>query len=296
MSDIEGRYIKKLAPVLILLAGILWGCIGLFVRPLNEAGLYAMEIVAARSYVTAVAMFLFILIYDRKLLRIHLKDLWCFLGTGICSIIFFNYCYFSCINITSLSVAAVLLYTAPVWVMIISFFLFRDKFTREKVLALFLMIPGCILVTGVTGSAQSVSAKGILVGLGAGLGYALYSIFSKCAIKRGYNTFTIIFYTFLISSVGCLVIADNSEIIDVVRTGDNMLGLSLGFAILCTVVPYITYTIGLKYYDNGKAAIIASIEPVAATLLGAVVFKEQLSVSGVAGVVMVIVALGMCKN
>ena len=108
-----------------------------------------MEIVALRATVTCIAMGVFLLIYDRHLFRIHLKDLWCFLGTGIMSIVFFNYCYFKAMTVASLSVAAVLLYTAPAIVMVLSYFLFQEAFTKQKVLALLLTFIGCILVTGV---------------------------------------------------------------------------------------------------------------------------------------------------
>ena len=114
---------KKAAPFLILLAGILWGSMGLFVRTLNGQGLASMGIVSLRAIVTAVSMLIFLLIFDRRYLQIKIRDIWCFFGTGILSIIFFNYCYFSAITLTSMSVAAVLLYTAPAIVMVLSYFL-----------------------------------------------------------------------------------------------------------------------------------------------------------------------------
>ena len=92
----------KLAPLLIVSAGILWGCMGLFVRRLNALGLASMEVVALRAVVTSVLMFLFLLVYDRQLLKIGWKDLWCFLGTGVCSILFFNFCYFKAMELTAL--------------------------------------------------------------------------------------------------------------------------------------------------------------------------------------------------
>ena len=141
-----------------------------------------MEIVALRATVTCIAMGVFLLIYDWHLFRIHLKDLWCFLGTGIMSIVFFNYCYFKAMTVASLSVAAVLLYTAPAIVMVLSYFLFQAAFTKQKVLALLLTFIGCILVTGVITNPGTVTGAGILAGLGAGFGYALYSIFGRYAI------------------------------------------------------------------------------------------------------------------
>ena len=111
--------------ILILTAGILWGCMGLFVRPFNEMGLTTWDIVFLRAILTTVFMAVVLLIKDKRLFKIRLKDIWCFFGTGIVSIVFFNMCYFKEITVTSLSVAAILLYTAPAFVMIISAICFK---------------------------------------------------------------------------------------------------------------------------------------------------------------------------
>ena len=287
---------KKFAPILILIAGVLWGSMGLFVRTLNAQGLASMEIVGLRATVTVVALFLFLLLFDRKLFKICWKDLWCFLGTGICSIVFFNFCYFKAITLTSLSVAAILLYTAPAIVMVLSYFLFQEKLTKRKLLALVMTFVGCVLVTGILTETGNVTAGGILVGLGAGLGYALYSIFSRYALERGYTSLTITFYTFLIAAIGSFFFADMGKVARVAMNGGGNLFFCLAFGVLCTVFPYLTYTLGLQYVENGKASIIASVEPVTATLLGAVLFHEKLTVSGVLGIVLVLAALMICNN
>lgn len=149
----------------ILAAGSLWGSMGLFVRVYNARGLQSMDIVAIRAMATVIAMFVFMIFFRRELLRIRLRDLWCFLGTGIGSIVFFNYCYFKTISLTSMSVAAVLLYTAPAIVMVLSRILFGERFTVRKVTALVMTFVGCIFVTGIIGDAVSLNAAGILTGL-----------------------------------------------------------------------------------------------------------------------------------
>lgn len=282
---------KKIAPLLILVAGILWGCLGIFVRKLNEYGLFSMEIVSLRAIVTCVFMGAFLLAYNPEMFIIHIKDVWCFIGTGICSIVFFNYCYFKSIAMSSLSVAAVLLYTAPSIVMILSYVLFKEKITKKRVLSIVFTFVGCVLVTGVITSPGSINGPGIITGLGAGLGYALYSIFSRYAIEKGYHTFTIMFYTFLIAAVTTLFISDISCTYSVATESTDTFFLCIALGILGTVLPYLTYTLGLKYVDNSKAAVIASIEPVTATLIGVFLYNEIMSISGVAGVVLVIIAL-----
>lgn len=286
---------KKFSSILILIAGILWGSMGLFVRELNSQGLVSMEIVALRAIVTTVAMFLFLLFFDRKLLIIHIKDIWCFWGTGICSIVFFNFCYFKAITLTSLSVAAVLLYTAPAIVMIFSYFLFGEKFTKRKLLSLFMTFFGCVLVTGVLTDTGTISASGIVVGLGAGLGYALYSVFSRYALQKGYHTLTIIFYTFLIAAITTFFMADIGQVVKVATGSVTIFLFCIALGVLCTVIPYLTYTLGLQYVENSKASILASIEPVTATLLGVFIFREKLTVTGILGMVLVLAAMIICN-
>ncbi|MGN0426289.1 MAG: DMT family transporter [Agathobacter sp.] len=287
---------KKAAPFLIVLAGVLWGSMGLFVRTLNEKGLQSMDIVALRAVVTAVALFVFLLFYDRRLFRIRVKDLWCFLGTGICSILFFNYCYFKAIMLTSLSVAAVLLYTAPAFVMVLSFFLFKEKLTKRKCVSLVMTFASCVLVTGIVGDSVGLSAGGLLAGLGAGFGYALYSIFGRYALEKGYHSLTITFYTFVVAAVGTFFLADIPRVAETVTADAPMLLFAVAFGVLCTVVPYLTYTIGLKYVENSKASIIASIEPVTATLLGCMCFHEEFTVEGILGSILVLCAMIICRE
>lgn len=258
----------------VTLAGILWGCIGIFIRKFSVS-LDSMQIVSSRTLLTAILLFFILLIFKRDLLKIKLRDVWCFIGTGICSIIFFNYCYFKCMNMTSLSVAAVLLYTAPAIVMIISAVVFKEKITVQKISALLLAMLGCVLVSGIIGTKPLISKEGILVGLGAGLGYALYSIFSRAALNRGYNSLTIIFYTFLIALIGLIPLTNWKDLGSQMFTSGNDFLYFLLFAIVSTVLPYIFYTYGLTILSPSKASIIASIEPVAATIVGFVFFNER---------------------
>lgn len=282
---------KKLASLFVILAGTLWGSMGIFVRRLNNQGLESMEIVAIRAIFSAIILTLVLAVYDRNLLKIKWKDLWCFLGTGICSIIFFNYCYFRTIVLTDLSVAAILLYTAPSMVMVMSLVLFKEQITVQKILALICAFLGCVLVTGAIGSDVPLSLAGLLLGLGSGLGYACYTIFSRYAIQRGYTSLTITVYTFIVAALCVLPLVDMGKVTNVVIShGSNFLFMMV-FAVLTTIIPYLIYTIGLNYIELGKASVIASVEPVVATLIGVVVFHESLSLWSLVGILLVLLSL-----
>ena len=288
---------KKIRSIIyILLSGMLWGCMGLFVRVLNKQGIASMDIVFLRAIVTAVAMVIYLFIFHRKMLKIHWKDFWCFLGTGIASITFFNFCYFKAIMMTSLSVAAVLLYTAPAIVMILSYILFHEAFTVRKVIAIVMTFFGCMLVTGMLGQQQVITTTGLLYGLGAGLGYAFYSIFSRYALEKGYHSLTITCYTFIVTTVVSVFFTDVPKVSMVVFSSPSYVMLTVALGVICTVAPYLLYTLGLQEVDNSHAAIIASIEPVTATVLGFVVFGEDITVVKMMGMILVLGGMVVCNK
>lgn len=282
--------------IYILLSGMLWGCMGVFVRVLNKQGIASMDIVFLRAIVTAVAMVIFLFIFHRRMLKIHWKDFWCFLGTGIASITFFNFCYFKAIMMTSLSVAAVLLYTAPAIVMILSYILFHEAFTVRKVIAIVMTFFGCMLVTGMLGQQQAITTTGLLYGLGAGLGYAFYSIFSRYALEKGYHSLTITCYTFIVTTVVSVFFTNVSKVSMVVFSSPLYVMLTVALGLICTVAPYLLYTLGLQEVDNSHAAIIASIEPVTATVLGFVVFGEDITVVKMMGMILVLGGMVVCNK
>lgn len=275
------------AAIYVLLAGVFWGSMGVFVRVLNAAGLYAMDIVQARMLSGLLFVGGYMLLFARDKFRIRLRDLWCFLGTGCVSILIFSWCYFSGMQETSLSVMGVLLYTSPAVIMILSIILFHEKLTKGKLLALFMTFAGCCLVSGL-GSDASVSLKGLLLGLGAGFFYALYSIFSRFAIDRGYSSWTITFYTFLFCMLGGALFADWGAIAGAIEADATILLWMLGTGFVTAFLAFGFYTKGLEGMEPSRAGILASTEPVVGTLFGTFVFHEPLTLANIAGIVLVL--------
>ena len=287
---------KKLAVIFVLLAGTLWGMIGIFVRRYEELGLTSLQTAALRVTLTAVMFAVFVLIYKPALYKIRLRHLWCFLGTGIVSVALFTFCYFTSISLSDLSVAAVLLYTAPAFVMLFSLIFFKERMTVMKAVSLVLAVLGCAMVTGVIGGSPNITVEGFLFGLGSGVCYALYSIFSRFALDRGYEPFTITLYTFVFAAVAALAMAfattDMRLMISVVTADAGSVFYALLFALVSCLLPYVFYTLGLKYISSSTASIIATVEPVVATVVGALVFGEALNVPfGYIGVGLVLISV-----
>lgn len=279
---------QKAAVAKILAAAAGWGIIGVFSRPLSDAGLNAVQITFVRSVIVALGMALYLLLTDRKQFQIHWKDIWMFLGTGLLSIVFFNICYFLTIERATLAAASILLYTAPCFVMLMSAVFFHEKVTVQKLAALVLAFAGCVLVSGFTGGQMSGSA--VLTGIGSGIGYALYSIFGSVALKK-YQPFTVIFYTFLIASVGLVPFSAVTEIGAVMVGSGSVIASGLALGVLSTLLPFILYTGGLKELEAGKASVLAFAEPMIATIAGIVIFKEKVNMQNALGIVLIFAAI-----
>ena len=278
----------------VIIAGSLWGAMGIFVRGLAKCGLSSIDICFVRMVTAVVLMTIYFLLFKRDALKIKIKDIWVFAGTGILSLTFFGYCYFTTIQMTSMSVAAVLLYTSPVFVLLLSAVLFKEKITKKKVVCVIIAIIGCCFVSGLLGgNGANLPLIGILIGLGSGLGYGLYSIFGRFAINKGYGALTVTYYSFLFSAVALIFLTKPVEIIEKLSTGDVYINICyvIGTSIVVTILPYIFYTLGLTKIENSHAAVIACIEPIMATVLGFVIYHEVLSISEITGVVLVLIAI-----
>lgn len=209
---------------------------------------------------------LFFLAADRSVFRIRLKHLPYFFGTGVVSVLLFTLCYFTCQQLCSLAVAAILLYTAPTFVVLLSAILWRDRITGRKLAALVITFLGCTFVSGVWSGSLTVTLWGLVLGVASGFFYGLYSIFGRYALEH-YKPFTVTFYTFLFAGIGSLAVLRPAEL----KAGFSQpaMGLlALGLVVVSTVLPYLLYTKGLSQVDSGKASILASVEPVVAALGG----------------------------
>ena len=277
----EKKDSPKKASLLVMSGASLWGLIGIFAKRFTAIGLTAIEAVALRVTSAALLMGLLLLIRNRSLLRIRLRDIPLFFGTGIVSLLTFNWCYFKAMELTSLSVAVVLLYTSPIFIMLFSALLFQEKLTGRKLLALALTMGGCILVTGLAGAGESLSIPGLLFGLASGLTYGLYSIFGRYALKK-YASPTVTFYTFLFAALGALPLSGLYQVPELVFRPDTLLN-TLGIGIFCCILPYLLYTRGLASLETGKAAVLATLEPVVATLLGVLVYHESITLMKLLG-------------
>ncbi|AKB35771.1 integral membrane protein [Methanosarcina siciliae C2J] len=288
---------QKRAYLLIAAGAVLWGTIGIFVRGFYGFGFSPLQVVTLRVLSAAVLMLVYLLFTRPELLKIRVRDSLYFVGTGIFSLAFFNLCYFTTIRETSIAIAVTLLYTAPAFVAVFSRVFFGESLGVKKLFSLGLTLIGCAFVTGYLpgpGDSLTLSWSGLLTGLGAGFGYALYTIFGKAALEK-YHTMTIAAYTFIFASLALLPLGNFEKSAGAFSTGAFWVYLA-GLGFFPTVLAYLLYTKGLEEVESSRASIVATIEPVVGTLAGFFFFREMLTGWQLVGVLLVIVAVVMIQE
>ncbi len=281
---------QKSSPIsifLILLSGVLWGTTGVFMTYLREAGFNPLQIVFLRSSVSTLLLGIFLLIRDRSKFKFKLRDSWIFIGTGLISLMIFTICNQIAIKYCSLSIASALLYTSPAFILIFSAFLFKEKLTGRKIIAIIVTIFGCFLVSGLLTPGAEISVIGIVAGVISGLCYGLYSIFGRYGVEK-YDTMTITFYTFLLVTLVSLPLADLTSMPAVFTEFEWTVPLVAFFGPVTCLAPYLAYTAGLSGTEPGTAGILATLEPVVSTILSIIIFHEIMTWQKVLGIVLIL--------
>lgn len=273
---------KYLSYIYVILSAVCWGFIGFSNRMLTEAGATLGNRVFIRNFGTLLILTVVFGLFHRQVFRIRLQHLPIFLGSGLISILMLSLVYFQCQTMCSLSVAAVLLYLAPSFVVLISAVLWKTPLTRRKILALVVSLLGCVMVSGMLGGEMAASWGGIALGVASGMCYASYTVFAHYGLAH-YESYTMIYWTFLVAGLGSLFFADFSALGTLLRQPTGPIGM-FGVVVVATVLPYIFYTKGLEGVESGRASIITNIEPVVETLVGVTVFHEALTIWTVLGI------------
>ena len=283
---------KTKAFLYIILAGMLWGTSGLFVKFLTPYGFTPPEMSLIRGTVSFLAMLTYTLIFDRSILKISATNLAFALVIGT-TLYGTATLYYSSMQLTSVSTAVVLMYTAPIYVSAFSIAFLGEKTSKLKNVSIGIMLVGCALVSGVIGGAEF-NTVGIILGILSGIVYAAYNILTKIALKDGLNAITLSLYGFLFMSLVALITARPSSIFENAAKAPGItIPLMLGLGIFTFVLPYFFYTLSMRDLPAGTASALSIIEPLAATVLSAIVFTEIPSVVSSIGIVLIILATYM---
>ncbi len=276
--------------LLIILAGTCWGVISIFINYLSAAGLGEMQISFLRQFFAVLVFALIILARDRSKFRMPPKDLGLIVLVGFINGVLFNFLYFYTIIHSRASIAVVLLYTSPVFVIILARLFFGEKITRNKAVALVLTVVGCVFVTGVLGEGYMPPPAAILTGVLTGLAYALNNILTSAAVKKN-DPLTVTMYTLLFSFLFLIPFSKPGSLAALCRANPMILPVAFLMCLVTAVLAQYFFSVGLGLIESGKAAIYGATEPIVGSLVGILIFHEESNLMKIAGIVMVIAAI-----
>lgn len=276
--------------VFIAMAGILWSTLGLFGNMLMERGLSSEQVAFTRLFIGFIVLSLYSLIRRPEVLKINLK---CLLYCGAIGIIcqgLFNKCYFKAVEVTGVSIAAVLLYTSPLFLAVFSKIVYKEKMTRAKIISLILCCIGAIMaVTGGVLDLEGINTYGIIMGIMAAITYALMPIISKNALKE-FSSETILIYGFLFGAIFMIPSAKPVEMIGFV-TDMNVLPYMILLGVFPAAMAYIFYAEGIaRGCELSIVGVVASVELIAASIIGWTVVGEVFTIGKAIGVAIMFVS------
>lgn len=279
---------RLLGTASVLAAASIWGTLGLFAKALYAEGVSFEALVAFRATIGFVVVFGFVALTGRvDQLKVGPGDLLNLVPLGVVSIGAFYLLYFYTVQEAQIGTAAILLYSSPAFVVILARLFLKEALSLPRVAALLLTGAGIFLVVGAYDPATlEVPSFIVLTGLGAGLSYGLYSVVGKPLTGR-LPSYVIVSYILGIGAVVLLLFA--------IPTLGTLSGLSFrayallaSTAVVHTALTYALYTYGLQRLEAGQAAILATVEPVVAGLLGVALLDEDLTLPKVIGALLVL--------
>lgn len=256
----------------ILTAMMIWGSIGIFVRYIP---LPSIEIAFFRAIIASIFLFgVKIFTKKSKPIPFSLKDFYMLIISGI--IISINWLLlFQSYKYTTISNATLSYYTAPIFVILLSPIILKEKITLKKIMSVFVALVGLILIISQNPSSSGALYNhplGVFYGLTAAVLYAFVILLNKRI-----NNFSGIDRTFVQILVSAIFLLPLVLYRNQIHIGSiNILIIILVLGVFHTGIAYLLYFSSIEHVSAQKASILSYIDPISAVMFGTIFLKEGL--------------------
>lgn len=287
MSDTsKGIFLAMLGP-------FLWGLMGIFIRPLTSAGITSFDITCIRCLIGGSLYFIILFAINRDMLKVDFKGLITCMLYGVCSYGIGFTSYAIAVSRISVAIATVLMFTAPVMVVILNAIFFREKPEKIKLIAIILCFIGAILTSDLIHvyTGQPVDPIGVIMSLVNALGMSTQIIIPRFFHGK-YQKDTMIVYGFLGTGIAALIFCNPIKVMGIVQASDNsttLLLCLLAMGILCTLISNSSYVKSSQYIDTVTVSILSATEVVVGIFVSYFVFKEVMMISQWVGAVIIVI-------
>ena len=244
-----------------------------------------------RDFLAFIVMIVALTLFRRDLLRVERRDLLPFAGLGVISVGLLHILWVYAVDLIGVAPAHVLNYTAPAFVVLFSWLVWREPITHRKQSALLLTFVGCALLARIYDFSQfRLNWVGILVGLGTGITWATYPIISKISLHR-YSPWTVVTYAFGLSAITILLLQPMRSLSFPWSQPAHIWFWFCLLALVSTVMGFCLYTWALNHLSASAASITATTETIASTILAFFIFGDVLAPLQALGGVLIVVGV-----
>lgn len=232
-----------------------------------------------------------IMLLSRKSFRLERRDIPGFMAFGFIAVSTTTGTFMTAIQLTNVSTAMILVYTAPAFTLIMAALFLKERITRVKLLTVVMTMLGTVLVVvGYNLSVVDMNLLGVMTGLLAGLSYAVHGLLNRVYVKR-YSPWTINFYILLFGAIGLMIAKSPWTIY---AEGFPDMGSFLwigGQALVVFVCAYTLFIVGFRYLEAGIGSILTSVQPAVVVLMAAVLLHEKLYPVQTGGLALMMLAM-----
>ncbi len=287
---------RRLFLLLPVIAGIMWGSVGVFVRMLSSQGLSNGTIVFTRMLISALFLAFFILVTNIEHFKLPLRLMPILIIGGVIGSAYMNVVFNVAVQELQLSLASVLLGLFALWAIFLGRLFFKEPVTIRKLICVAIAIFGVILVSGAIEQSDMahLSLFAIFMGLLSGIMYAISGVANRYLTEKGLAASTINFWYFLFGALSLIPMLDSQQLFIYINQNpfDSTIWL-VSQALICGLFPYVLFTLSLKHLDLGIASTLELVEPVAAMFFGFAIFHEVPSVLNIIGMILVVSAISV---
>jgi drug/metabolite transporter (DMT)-like permease len=204
-----------------------------------------------------------------------------------------NYFYYVAIQKTSVAIAIIVQYTAPVWVLLYVVARGQQRLSLQKVAAVAVAIAGIALTIGIVGvksvSALHLDSYGLFAALLASFSFAFYNVAGHRILAR-HDRWRVLVWTLTSASVFWLFVNNPWKVVTA-HYAPAQWGFLFVFSMISVLGSFSLYFLGLQYLEPTRAIIVSCLEPVFSIMLAAALLGEVLRPIQTLGIVLVLSAI-----
>jgi drug/metabolite transporter (DMT)-like permease len=279
---------RLLGFIQIIAASVCFGFLGIFGKWAFIHDLSVGELLSFRFVLASVLLWIILLLFRPDWTRISGRQLLISAGLGIFGYALFATLYFQAVEGLSVALAALLLYTYPLWVQLITFLL-GEKPTTWQLLCTAIAFIGLVFL--LWGQITVTSFIAFICGLGSAVSYAIYIVVSG-KYQNQIRPLTSSLY--VMSFAAMALVAFHNPTVSKLESLTTVQALIVfGIAVVCTIVPMTLVLASLQKLKKTEVALLSMIEPLTATIASWILLREGLTLLQIIGAILILGGLSL---